>query len=147
MTDNQLTRAADWRAYIQGDCEANEAERLERLLLEDDEALHTYLTEMDNTSTYLPDLDQPLMFTDNVMNALRTVDQQKEQMVNRKRRWYEKPIFHYSIAASITLVLLSSGAFDKMMPRSLKSDQPKEHISYSSEVMQATTSWLDKFKP
>ncbi|WP_068499585.1 hypothetical protein [Paenibacillus kribbensis] len=141
----------DWHAYITGTCTVEESERLEKLLLEDEQALDVYLAALEQLEPTLEDHVAQInteRFTDRVMAALPDIDAEANQAIFKKRRWFEKPVFHYVIAASLTLILLSSGAFDKMMLQNNGKPIPsKERVSYSEEVMRATTSWLDKLKP
>jgi anti-sigma factor RsiW len=141
----------DWHAYITGTCTLEESERLEKLLLEDKQALDVYLAALEQLEPALQDYSARMnteLFTDQVMAALPDIEAEPCPAMFKKRRWFEKPVFHYVIAASLTLILLSSGAFDKMMLQNNgKAISQKERVSYSDEVMRATTSWLDKLKP
>ncbi|MBE0335831.1 hypothetical protein [Paenibacillus sp. 23TSA30-6] len=147
-TEGQMN---DWHAYITGACTTKESERLEKLLLEDEQVLVLYLAALEQLESTLDDCSAWMdteRFTDQVMAALPDMEAEASQVIFKKRRWFEKPVFHYVVAASLTLILLSSGAFDKMMPQTGgKPVPPKERVSYSEEVMRATTSWLDKLKP
>ncbi|MMZ45883.1 hypothetical protein D1872_74910 [compost metagenome] len=156
MTDQQDRpwiegQTNDWHAYITGACSIEESTRLERLLLEDEQALMLYLVALEQLEPTLKDYSGWMdteRFTDQVMAVLPEIEMEPNQVLFKKRRWFEKPVFHYVVAASLTLILLSSGAFDKMMPQTGdKPIPPKERVSYSEEVMQATTTWLDKLKP
>ncbi|AET61352.1 hypothetical protein HPL003_23160 [Paenibacillus terrae HPL-003] len=141
----------DWHAYITGLCTTEESARLEKLLLEDEQALALYLVALEQLESTLEDCSawtDTERFTDQVMATLPDKEAESNQAIFKKRRWFEKPAFHYVVAASLTLILLSSGAFDKMMPQTNgKTVPPKKRVSYSEEVMRATTSWLDKLKP
>lgn len=140
----------DWHSYITGTCTIEESTRLEKLLLEDEQALMLYLVALEQLEPALEEYSAWMdteRFTDQVMAVLPDIEV-PGQVGFKKRRWFEKPVFHYVVAASLTLILLSSGAFDKMMPHSGgKQMPPNERVSYSEEVMQATTTWLDKLKP
>lgn len=141
----------DWHAYITGTCTLEESGRLEKLLLKDEQALDAYLAALEQLEPTLQDYSVRInteRFTDQVMAALPDIEAEPCPVMFKKRRWFEKPVFHYVIAASLTLILLSSGAFDKiMLQNNGKPIPPKERVSYSDEVMRATTSWLDKLKP
>lgn len=155
MTDQQDKpwmegQLKDWHAYITGTCTLEESERLEKLLLEDEQALDVYLAALEQLEPTLEDHTAQMNtehFTDRVMAVLPDIDAEASQVIFNKRRWFEKPVFHYVIAASLTLILLSSGAFDKMLQNNGKPIPSKERVSYSEEVMRATTTWLDKLKP
>lgn len=141
----------DWHAYITETCTLEESDRLEKLLMEDEQALEAYLAVLKQLEPTLKDHFTQMnteRFTDQVMAVLSDLDAEASQAIFKKGRWFEKPVFHYVIAASLTLILLSSGAFDKMMLQNNgKPILPNERVSYSEEVMRATTTWLDKLKP
>jgi hypothetical protein len=64
----------------------------------------------------------------------------------RRYRWYEKTIFHYAVAASLTLLIMSSGMFDKLHTGQMELMIPKKDNSpsFSEQVIQATSGWLDQ---
>ncbi|KAF6612441.1 hypothetical protein H6F38_30935, partial [Paenibacillus sp. EKM208P] len=107
----------------------------EKLLLEDEQALMLYLVALEQLESTLKDYSAWMdteRFTDQVMAVLPEIEAEPSQVMFKKRRWFEKPVFHYVVAASLTLILLSSGAFDKMMPQiDGKPIPPKERVSYS----------------
>ncbi|MFC3745896.1 hypothetical protein [Paenibacillus sp. GCM10012306] len=141
------------RQYIAGEGSPEERDVWEQRLLEDDDALLCYLEALDELQGQLPSLESPKHFTENVMGSLPAVQKPAKQHsedigpspeTQRRTRWYEQAIVHYVIAASLTLILLSSGVFDRMLSGELGVFIPEgKHSSYSQQIKQATSSWLD----
>ncbi|WP_424769092.1 hypothetical protein [Paenibacillus sp. sgz302251] len=76
---------------------------------------------------------------------------------SRRRSWLQHPVAHYTIAASITLLLLGSGAFAALSERLAEQDlyaglqqEPESALpetsqteSWSEKVVNQTGSWLE----
>ncbi|OZB94907.1 hypothetical protein [Paenibacillus sp. XY044] len=139
----------DWVEYIQGTCAPEKAASLESLLLEDDLALAAYMQVMNDLLPSLPDLECEQRFIDNVMEALPSEQRDAERGANEnwRRRWYEHRMFHYAVAACITLIFLSTGWFDKLEPGTLHKAEQGSQPSYGEKLVDVTTGWLDRLKP
>ncbi|MBB3127714.1 ferric-dicitrate binding protein FerR (iron transport regulator) [Paenibacillus rhizosphaerae] len=139
----------DWVEYIQGSCSPEKAASLESLLLEDDSALAAYMQVMNDMGPNLPGLESKQRFIDNVMDALPSDDKEAELGANEngRRRWYEHRMFHYAVAACITLIFLSAGWFDKLGPGTLQKAEPSGQPTYGEKLVNVTTGWLDRLKP
>jgi hypothetical protein len=141
------------RSYLSGEGTEEERDAWERRLLEDDGALMAYLESMDKLEGHFPLLDSPGDFVDKVMVSLsaenghsqRSGEAAPLEEGQRRGRWYEKAIFHYVIAASLTLFFLSSGVFDRLLTGEMSLFIPEgKHLSYSEQMMKATSGWLDQ---
>lgn len=149
------TTISEWRSratnYIKGECSSEEAAAWEALMLSNDDVLEVYMQVMSEMDSELPVMNHPETFVDRVLSN-ETIVPYRSQLVpislDRPRRWYEKSVFHYTVAASITLVLMFSGAFDRLFP---EGKNPKAELSsspsYSEQLMEKTTNWLDQLKP
>ena len=120
-------------------------------MLSDDEALRIYMQAMAEMDGELPSLPDPEDFARKVLERQDFVPYRRRNeslSSGRPRRWYERPIFHYTVAASITLVFVFSGAFDRMFPEDGHRERPVTQApSYSEQLMEKTTGWLDRLKP
>ncbi|CAM4520921.1 putative ribosomally synthesized peptide with SipW-like signal peptide [Paenibacillus endophyticus] len=92
----------------------------------------------------------------------RHVSESKLEKAPRLRTWLQHPITHYTIAASITLLLLISGTFASFSQKLVQHDlnenrQPivepkpdeddnKYSESWSDQIVNQTGSWLDSLK-
>ncbi|WP_018758819.1 hypothetical protein [Paenibacillus terrigena] len=137
-----------WVAYIQGTLGEEEQLEMEELLLQSEEAMEQYLLAMDGLEGELPEPEDHDAFTDRMMQQLYGKPVQhspKDRVQPRSKYWYEHPMFHYSIAASITFILLISGVFQNLSGGShALLDQPSG--SFTDSIIQKAFSWLDALK-
>ena len=151
--DDQIRREQA-KAYIEGQADAVEREDWEQLLLEDEETFALYMEMLDELQEDLPSLENSSAFVERVMEDWRTgnvADSARVEQVlikeegPRRYHWYEKTVFHYTVAASLTLLIMSSGMFDKLLTGEMELIVPKkdQSPSYSEQMMQATSGWLD----
>lgn len=146
---------SDWRLqaerYIKGECSPEAAASWEALMLSEDAALDMYIQAMSEMESELPDMADPDDFTDRVLADEGMIPYRARVIPlssDRPRKWYEKPLFHYTVAASITLVFMFSGTFDRLFPEDTKHRLPQsESPSYSEQLMEKTTNWLDMILP
>lgn len=100
----------------------------------------------------LPGLQQEEAFIEAVMRKTPVqghAQQAREsaEPLIRKRRLREHPLFNYVIAASITLFLLSLGAFDHLKSGTEHIMPPAAEPSVSKQIMDRTADWIDHLKP
>ncbi|WP_152396894.1 hypothetical protein [Paenibacillus guangzhouensis] len=138
----------DWVAYMRGTLDEQVQLDMEELLLHSEEAMAEYMLALDAVEGELPEPEDHDVFADRMMQQLygksaRSSGRASEKL--RHRHWYEHPMFHYTIAASITFVLLISGVFNNMSggPHALL-DQPSGSMTES--IIQKAFSWLDALK-
>lgn len=151
---DERTRREQVKAFLTGQETDLDREEWERLLLEDEETFALYMEVMDEVESELPSLENSSAFVERVMEDLAgTIAEstlvEKEAVKEegtRRYRWYEKTIFHYTVAASLTLIFMSSGMFDKLLTGEMPLVVPKRDNSptYSEQMMQATSGWLDQ---
>lgn len=161
----------DWFKYINGELDDKHCHIAEWLLESNGAALEAYMRAMAELESSLPKLEDEQHFADRVMNMLpNTSDewaatvsqlQPKPSLVpasmkassdtseRRKREIHfsKRPLFHYILAASITLCLLSLGAFDSPLPEEGKIILPSTKPSISKQFLDTTSGWLDELKP
>lgn len=141
------------KAYIEGNGDKAKREDWEQLLLEDEEMFASYMEMLDELQEDLPSLENSSDFTERVMGdwakmakSSEALEQVTVEEGGRRYRWYEKTIFHYAVAASLTLLIMSSGMFDKLLTGQMELIVPKKDNSpsFSEQVIQATSGWLDQ---
>ncbi|MCM3783965.1 hypothetical protein M3231_13370 [Neobacillus mesonae] len=137
----------DWKRYIQGEMTGAEREELDRLLLENEEALDSYLMALERHSmSSLSDADS---FTTQVMEQVQALSSKQEKQVrksNRFRHLLNNKIVHYTLAASITMLFISTGVFDRVAPGNFDIGT-EDKKPYSEKMMEKATGWLDEIKP
>lgn len=142
------------KAYLEGQDIDMDTDEWERVLLEDESTLTAYMDMLDELQEELPSLENSSAFTERVMvdwAELQGASVDIAQAVGkeegpRRYRWYEKTVFHYAVAASLTLLIMSSGMFDKLLTGQMELIVPKkdDSPSYSEQIMHATSGWLEK---
>ncbi|UQZ34072.1 hypothetical protein C2I18_11350 [Paenibacillus sp. PK3_47] len=137
----------DWKRYIQGEMSDKERDGIDELLLEDQEALDAYLSALAQFPvSSLPDQDS---FAEQVMARIAPPD---AETVPQKRTRFRiqgllhHKMLHYTVAASITLLFLSTGVFDWLAPGHLELNAGIQQ-PYSEKMVEKATGWLDEMKP
>ncbi|MGG3282361.1 hypothetical protein [Paenibacillus solani] len=134
--------------YIRGEGTDEERSNYEELMLSDDSVLTLYMQVLAEFESELPNLPDPEAFADELV-----AHEQIKPYVHRTtlrnqdhpKRWYERAIVHYTIAASITMLFLFTGAFNQLLPGETSRDISLSNTpSYSEHWMEKTTGWLDQ---
>lgn len=148
MSKKELYTIQQWTDYIEGRVSSNQAILMEQFLLNEPDAMEGYLEALDMERNY-PILPNSVDFTNSVMNRIESLasdGKTRHSRVERNRRWFEHRVFHYAVAACLTLIFLSSGLFDKVAPYH-KFQEGDAAGSFTEKWTEAATSWLDNFKP
>lgn len=141
------------KAYLEGQGDAADREAWEQQLLEDEDVFASYMKMLDELEKELPPLENSPAFTESVIKdwadrlaPSTELEQISDKEGKRRYRWYEKTIFHYAVAASLTLLIMSSGMFDKLLTGEMELVIPKKDNSpsFSEQMMQTTSGWLDR---
>jgi hypothetical protein len=133
--------------YVDGSCTTEQEQTWESLLLEDTEAMELHIQLLSSMELRMPQIGDSKKFTDDVMKMLPTDLYEKEiSYIANRRRWFEHPIFHYAVAACLTLVFLTTGLFDKLVTSELDVIDHSQNTSYSDQMMDITVTWLDQLK-
>ncbi|GAB6930016.1 hypothetical protein JCM10914A_39990 [Paenibacillus sp. JCM 10914] len=134
--------------FIRGEGTTAERSEFEERLLHDDYVLELYMQVLAEVDHELPELQDPETFAAELVEH-EDIQPYRSNVTTlspqRSKRWYERPMFHYTIAASITLLFMFTGAFDRLLPAEIEQVVAvKEAPSYSEQLMQKTTGWLDQ---
>ncbi|GIQ68969.1 zf-HC2 domain-containing protein [Xylanibacillus composti] len=124
-----------WNAYIADTLDEPERQRAEDHLLDCEACLALYLACVEEESPSMPALDpkQSEALANDVVHALFP-----------KKRWFQHVIFHYAVAASITLLLMGSGAFDRMTHAVQLEQIVADKPTLTDKLMQTANGWLDE---
>lgn len=132
--------------YVKGEAAPEEQALYEERLLSDDSLLELYMETLGRQEG-LPDLPDPASFADQVMHHDKIKPYPRRAAAyapDRPKRWYEKAIVHYAIAASVTLLFLFTGAFDRLQTVSPEHEAPlSQSPSYSDQLVEKTSGWID----
>ncbi|THE12181.1 hypothetical protein E1I69_11715 [Bacillus timonensis] len=129
----------EWLLYIKDQLEEPKREELENHLFSCDQCVEVYTELVESHAEEIPYLDND-SFTDGVIQKLPLT---KERL---GKSFLQSPIFHYGIAAVVTLTLMSTGVFQSMtgiigtVEASSFSEQKQ---SVSNQLMEKTLSLFD----
>lgn len=135
-----------WIDYVRGNVEAGTAERMEALLLGDEAAFAAYGEALSSLEQELPQPVDERAFMRSVLAALPETE--PRYMDKQAKRWSRHPLFHYMIAASVTVLLLSGGFFDRLAAGAnhMMDLNCSQDALISRQMMDAASGWLDKWK-
>ncbi|MFJ7738822.1 hypothetical protein ACIQ2D_21175 [Lysinibacillus sp. NPDC097287] len=97
----------EWMSYINDKISETTCEELEDHLFSCDQCLEVYMKMIDRQAEELPAIDDS-NFTDEIIAEL-------PQKKVRKKTLYQRTLFHYAVAAVITLTLMTTGFFQTIM--------------------------------
>lgn len=155
--------AERWMQYVKDELPPAERERCEEHLLQCDMCLAVYMECLERSEGLLPGLSDEREFAGQVMARLEEQAPTEikpsltgpDSSLRRKRRtWLHHPIFHYTVAAAVTLLLMSTGIFHQLTqqanasaPPSVDSVPLRERPSFSKQMMDKTIRVLDSIEP
>lgn len=148
-------------AYIKGTLNQAEREEIEQQLLTDEEALASYLMSLqllnqnervvhqnNNGIFTFPDIPNQTAFTKRIMKQVdSTVRREERKKKSGKLQWQHllsHKMIHYTVAASITVIFISTGVFDRLAPGNIYKTETQ---AYSEILVEKATGWLDTLKP
>ncbi|MDQ0192937.1 hypothetical protein [Paenibacillus wynnii] len=145
-SDKNFMGTNGFKTYLTGQGTPGEREKWEDILLEDEEALSLYMESLDELQDEIPELVDQGSFVNRVIEGLQVTDKIIGPQRLTRKRWYERTLFHYAVAASLTLLFMSSGVFDRLMTGNMDVVVQNDNggLSYSEQVMQATSGWLEQ---
>lgn len=102
----------NWLLYVQDDLDEQTRVEYENHLYSCDDCLEIYLQAVEANEFQMPSLPETADFTDSVMKQIQTpVKTIKKKPQNKKRQ----TMIHYTLAAAMTLLLMSTGVFSQLM--------------------------------
>lgn len=143
----------EWLKYVKNELEDDVREAYEDHLYSCDQCLELYLTAVEEDD--LPIIENEPDFTDLVMAQITnqkqlTAVEEKERKHPKKRvTFYQKSIFHYGVAAAMTLILMSTGVFQSLTQYAggVESQGFKEKDTSMTEgIVDKTFAWMDSLE-
>jgi anti-sigma factor RsiW len=126
-------RDEEWLMYVKDELAESTREELEDHLYSCDQCLEIYMNLVEAQVEELPDIEND-HFTDEVAMKL-TLKKERQ-----KKSILQSPIFHYGIAAVVTLTLMSTGVFQSMTGIV----GTVEASSFSKQKQSVSTSLMEK---
>lgn len=125
---NHLSKEA-WVRYVND--ELPEATRImyEDHLYDCEQCMAKYLQAIGESGHLPSDVEDAASFSDDIMNHIKRMPNasETEKSGHKKHPLYKRTVFHYVLAASLTLALMSSGIFQSL-------------INYADEIQKTTVS-------
>lgn len=137
-----------WKKYVNDELQEEERIQLEDHLYVCDQCLDLYVTAVEAQEELLPTISNDTTFINDIMNQLPFHSIEIDRKEKTKPRFYHSTIFHYAIAASITLILMSTGFFQSIVEHTemiQNAEMPTKEESTTVRLMDKTISWLDVF--
>ncbi|SFL87505.1 hypothetical protein SAMN03159341_11143 [Paenibacillus sp. 1_12] len=163
--------AEQWMFYVEQGLIDGENQQTEQHLVACDSCMELYMQSLERAADSYPSLPEEAALADRVMLVIETTDSRSNAASritstegagsNLKQMnswtWMRSPLFHYAVAAVITLVLMSSGVFQSMTDHpagidmssngEAQAEVAEEPVSVSKKLMDKTIIVLDSIQP
>lgn len=163
-----------WMTYVEQGLSDEDNQQMEQHLVTCDSCMELYMQSLERVVGSYPSLPDEAALADRVMLAIEAADSVSpsstaprlapseeagfgSQKQRNPRTWMRSPLFHYAVAAVITLVLMSSGIFQSIMDhpagidrtsnREAQAEAAEEPVSVSKKLMDKTIVVLDSIQP
>ena len=138
----------DWMKYVNDELNEKERAFLENHLYTCDQCLELYIDAVDMQEEILPSISDEAAFMNDIMQKISFENMEIEKIEERKRPFYQSSIFHYAIAASLTLILMSAGFFQSIIKHTetiQKAEVSLKEEPKSGGLVDKTVAWMDSF--
>lgn len=129
----------DWCKYVKDELEESVRTAYEDHLYTCEECFERYLIAVEENKEELPLLSSEKQFTDKVM-AVIAEEKKKGVQETNGTPFYQKAIFHYLIAAGMTILLMTTGVFQEIT----KFGDAAQHVSVHEKSTSFTNVWMNK---
>lgn len=157
-------REETWLQYVKDELTSAERAACEAHLDSCDACFDLYMQCLEQAGDLLPEIEDREAFSGAVMirweqemPPTRLVKRVPEQSKRKLRiPWIQHPVFHYTVAAAITLILMSTGVFQSLVQQMERFDtaagkkveeEAVLHVSVSEKLMNKTIGMLDSIQP
>lgn len=134
-----------WQLYVKNELNDDVREGYDEHLYSCDQCLEVYLMAVTEFESELPVLSNADEFTNMIMAEVS--NEKKKYEVTSP--FYQKTIFHYGIAAAMTILFMTSGVFqsitkyvDNVQSPNIEESTP----SVTEELVNKTFAWMDNIK-
>lgn len=130
--------AAAWREYVHGELSDARRDEMERHLYGCEQCLEQFIRSVEEWEAELPGLPAPHQLTQRVM----------QRIAPSRSRFWDHVLIRYTVAASLTLLLLASGVFQDLLDGSAQLAQwtaTETGVSLTDTLMAKIVSLLETF--
>ncbi len=103
-----------WMLYATDSLDEETRSQYENHLYSCDHCLELYLKAVEEAESQMPVLTNPTGFTDSIMKEIGCVQEKTQNKVKPRKNLRRQTLVHYTIAAAMTLVLMSTGIFSQL---------------------------------
>lgn len=100
-----------WQYYLRDELEEKARVQYEEHLYDCDQCLALYSEAVEEVNQEMPSA----MFTDQIMQKIAEQNRINQPTTVKKSSFYQKAVFHYVVAAAMTIILMSSGIFANLV--------------------------------
>ena len=143
----------EWTKYVKNEMNEDVREEYENHLYTCDQCLDIYLQVVEEAEYELPEIENDTEFTDLIMAQIaESRPPSTTDWMNRKERkkgsrpFYQTAIFHYSVAAAMTILLMTTGVFHSITKYTLSIQTPsfqEKRTSVTEGIVDKTFAWMD----
>lgn len=141
----------EWMTYVKNEVDKTERKTFENHLYSCDQCLDCYLQVVAEVENDLPIIENEADFTNLIMAQIANSKLPQIQKVKEKRKtpFYQTAIFHYSIAAAMTILLMTTGVFQSITKYTESVQTPsfqEKETSVTKGIVDKTFAWMDSLE-
>jgi len=143
----------EWLKYVKNELAEEVQDIVENHLYSCDQCLDLYLQVVTEAESALPSIANDAHFTDVVMAQVSEVQLPVKKGIkekkNGKKRFYQSSVFHYTIAAAMTILLMTTGVFQSLIQYAENVQRPsfqQKETSMTAGVVNKTFAWMDSLE-
>lgn len=130
----------EWQDYVNDELSETIRTECEEHLYNCETCMDVYLQVIEESSHELPDVEDEESFTATIMSQIEKQPAHFQPIKTSKKKlaFYQHTTFHYVLAASLTVVLMSSGVFQSLtnyVDEVQKTTISEESLSITEQIM------------
>ncbi|RST72479.1 hypothetical protein D4T97_015565 [Siminovitchia acidinfaciens] len=138
----------NWLLYATDSLDEKTRSKYENHLYSCDHCLELYLEAVEEAESQMPVLSDPSGFTDAIMKEIGGVKEEPPPQIKSKKNMRRQTLVHYTVAAAMTLVLMSTGIFSQLTStlNAFENSAAKQDHSVISSWLNKTDSITEKIE-
>ncbi|MEH7525932.1 hypothetical protein V7149_22085 [Bacillus sp. JJ1503] len=139
----------EWMKYVKNEFDQDVREEYENHLYTCDQCLDLYLEAVTVAESELPEIENDIEFTNSIMAQIAENHPPSVKVVNKRkesRPFYQTAIFHYTVAAAMTILLMTTGVFQSITQYTVSVQTPsfqEKRTSVTEGIVDKTFAWMD----
>lgn len=139
----------EWMNYVKNEFDQDVREEYENHLYTCDQCLDVYLEAVTAAESELPEMMNDIDFTNSIMAQIAESYPPSVNVVKKRkesRPFYQTAIFHYTVAAGMTILLMTTGVFQSITQYTVSVQTPsfqEKRTSVTEGIVDKTFAWMD----